>query len=74
MNSHNETAEAPPPQSQQCSACHTILEKIDYKIWGTKIFDPSSGSYLEDESLGSSDIEYTCPNCSAKLDPEGLIY
>lgn len=74
MNSRKKTAEPLPKKGQKCSACHTVLKKIDYKIWGTKIFDPLSGSYLEDESLGSSDIEYTCPNCSAKLDLEGVVY
>jgi uncharacterized CHY-type Zn-finger protein len=61
-------------KAPECSECHAELEKIDYTTWGAKIFDPSSGSYLEDESLGGSDIEFSCPNCAAKLNPEGLIF
>jgi hypothetical protein len=65
---------APKYQAPECSECHLELGKIDYKTWGTKLFDPLTGSYLEDESLGASDIEFSCPNCTAKLDPEGLIF
>jgi len=74
MSSRKKTADPSQKKIKKCSSCHTALKKIDYKIWGTKVFDPSTGSYLEDEALGSSDIEYTCPDCTAKLDPEGLVY
>ena len=46
------------------------LEKIDYQIWGTKKFNPETGNYDEDENLGSSDMQFSCPRCSVKLDPE----
>ena len=53
-----------------CADCGAILNKVDYTMWGTKKFDPQRGCYLEDESLGASDMEFTCPNCSAKLEPD----
>jgi hypothetical protein len=56
-----------------CIGCDTLLKTVDYKIWGTKRFDPKTGSYEEDDSLGNTDMEFSCPNCSAKLDPEAII-
>jgi hypothetical protein len=53
-----------------CTGCGSVLTKIDYTIWGTKRFDPTTRSYEEDESLGNCDMEYSCPNCSGKLNPE----
>ncbi len=60
--------------SSKCPECGAILQEIDYKTWGRYRFDPISGSYQEDESLGHSDIEFSCPKCDAKLDPEGLLF
>lgn len=54
----------------RCSECKAALEKIDYQIWGTKKFNSETGSYDEDENLGSSDMQFSCPRCSVKLDPE----
>lgn len=56
-----------------CTGCDALLKTVDYKIWGTKRFDPKTGSYKEDDSLGNTDMEFSCPNCSAKLDPEAII-
>ena len=50
------------------------MNDIEYKMWGSKKFDSQSGFYHEDESLGKSDIEFSCPKCSAELDPEGLLF
>jgi hypothetical protein len=61
-------------QASACPTCGVILKTLKYTIWGTKKFDPDSGSYLEDDSLGNSDMEVSCPNCSAKLDAEGLQF
>ena len=57
-----------------CPACESVLNSINYTMWGTKKFDLISRAYVEDESLGSSDLEFSCPNCSVKLDPEGVIF
>ena len=57
-----------------CSDCGMVLSKVNYTIWGTKRFDQESLSYREDEALGETDMEFTCPNCSAKLDLEGIIF
>ena len=48
-----------------CPDCSKELEKIDYKMWGTKRFDPETGSYEEDESPGNCDLIFTCPHCEA---------
>jgi C4-type Zn-finger protein len=61
-------------QASTCPSCGAILNTLSHTIWGTKKFDPNSGSYLEDESMGNSDMEVSCPNCSAKLDAEGLLF
>lgn len=39
----------------------------------TKKYDSETNSYIEDEALGNSDMEFYCPNCSGKLDPEGIV-
>lgn len=56
-----------------CPHCNTVLNTVSYQIWGTKKFDYKSGGYKEDESLGNTDMEFTCPNCSAKLEPESVL-
>lgn len=56
-----------------CTDCNAVLKTVSYQIWGTKWFNPESGSYEEDDSLGNSDMEFCCPNCSAKLDAEAII-
>jgi hypothetical protein len=66
--------QAEKPKAGECPACSATLNNIDYKMWGSKSFDQDAGSYLEDETLGTSDMEFTCPSCSAKLDPEGIIF
>jgi hypothetical protein len=55
-----------------CFACGAELKTIDYTIWGAKIFRQETKSYVEDDSVG--DMEFSCPNCSAKLNPDGLIF
>ena len=57
-----------------CPSCGAAMKTIDYKVWGTKRFSPSTGFYEDDDSPGNSDMEFTCPNCSCKLDPEGLVF
>jgi hypothetical protein len=37
-------------------------------------FDPEGNAYVNDDSPGNADIEYSCANCSAKVDPEGIIF
>lgn len=61
-------------QASACPSCGIILKSLSYTIWGTKKFDSNSGSYLEDESMGNSDMEVSCPNCSGKLNAEGLLF
>jgi len=61
-------------QAQECWACGAVLNKVAYTMWGSKKFDSRSGDYVEDDELGSSDIEVSCPSCSAKLDPEGILF
>lgn len=56
-----------------CSDCGTELKTVNYTIWGTKRYSVKSKSYVEDDSPGNTDMEFTCPNCSAKLDPDGLM-
>jgi hypothetical protein len=56
-----------------CPDCNAALKTVSYQIWGTKKFDAKTGSYQEDESLGNTDMQFSCPNCSAKLDPEPII-
>ena len=56
-----------------CPDCGSTLKTIDYQIWGTQRFNPERGRYVEDDSLGNTDMEFRCPNCSAKLDPDAII-
>jgi hypothetical protein len=49
------------------------LLKVDYKTWGVQRFDPTTGKYEEDDTPGNSAIEFSCPNCSIKLDPEPFL-
>ena len=56
-----------------CPDCSKKLETIDYKMWGTKRFDPKTGSYEEDERLGNCDLIFTCPHCEAELDPDKVL-
>jgi hypothetical protein len=53
-----------------CPDCGAPLEKVDYTIWGTKRWDAERGRFDEDETLGNTDMEFRCPNCSAKLEPD----
>jgi DNA-directed RNA polymerase subunit RPC12/RpoP len=56
-----------------CPDCNSVLTTVSYQIWGTKRFDDKTGGYQEDESLGNTDMEFACPNCSAKLEPESVL-
>jgi DNA-directed RNA polymerase subunit RPC12/RpoP len=56
-----------------CPDCNSVLKTVSYQIWGTKRFDAKTGGYKEDESLGNTDMEFTCPNCSSKLEPESIL-
>ena len=67
---HNNKDKEPPP----CAGCNVPLKTISYTIWGTKRFNPKTKSYEEDDSPGNTDMEFTCPKCSAKVDPEGVIF
>jgi hypothetical protein len=58
----------------KCEDCGAVLKKVNYTMWGTKKFDPTRGNYVEDESLGESDLEFTCPSCSAKLEPDEKLF
>lgn len=57
----------------KCPDCNAVLQTVSYQIWGTKRFDAASSAYEEDDSLGNTDMEFSCPKCSAKLDPEAII-
>ena len=57
----------------RCTECKAALKKIDYQIWGTKRFNARTGNYDEDDSPGNTDMEFTCPKCSVKLDSEAII-
>jgi rubredoxin len=61
------------PKLLSCPDCQKELQKIDYKMWGTKRFNPEMGSYEEDESPGNCDLVFTCPHCEAELDPEAVL-
>lgn len=56
-----------------CPECREELQTIDYKMWGTKRFNPATGSYEEDERPGSCDLVFTCPHCEAELDPDVVL-
>jgi len=57
-----------------CPDCGKPMPTISYTIWGTKRFDPRTSCYREDDSPGNSDMEFRCPNCSATIVPEGIIF
>jgi len=44
-----------------CDSCGGSLTTIDYKVWGTKRFNPTTGSYDEDDSMGNADMEFLLP-------------
>lgn len=69
--SDNSKAKAAPPK---CSGCNAPLKTIDYRSWGMMRFDPERKVYVDDDSPGNSDIEYSCPKCSAKIDAEGILF
>ena len=56
-----------------CTGCNAILKTVNYTSWGTQRFNPSTGSYEEDYSPGNTDLEFSCPNCSAEVDAEAII-
>jgi uncharacterized CHY-type Zn-finger protein len=56
-----------------CPECQTELDTINYKIWGTKRFNTLTGSYEEQETLGSYDMNFSCPNCETLLDSEAVL-
>jgi hypothetical protein len=64
-------ADSSPPR---CTACDQPLRTINSTCWVTMRFDPEDNAYVNDDSPGNADIEYSCANCSAKVDPEGIIF
>jgi hypothetical protein len=56
-----------------CTGCSAVLKTVSYTLWGTKRFDTKTGDYEEDDSPGNTDLEFSCPNCSAELDAEAII-
>ena len=62
-----------PNKLLSCPDCQKELQKIDYKMWGTKRFDPETEAYEEDESPGNCDLVFTCPHCEAELDPDLVL-
>jgi len=56
-----------------CPGCNVVLQTVSYQIWGTKKFDAKTGDYEEDDSPGNTDMEFSCPKCSAELDAEAII-
>jgi DNA-directed RNA polymerase subunit RPC12/RpoP len=58
----------------QCPDCGALLRAISYTTWGTMRFDANRKLYIEDDSPGNADIEYSCTKCSSKLDPEGILF
>lgn len=64
-------ANGSPPR---CSGCNEPLKTIEYRSWGTMRFDAERKVYADDDSPGNADIEYSCPKCSAKVDPEGILF
>lgn len=56
-----------------CTDCNAVLKVITYQIWGTKRWDAKTGDYEEDDSPGNTDMEFSCPKCSAELDAEAII-
>src|SRR5689334_6271536 len=41
-----------------CESCGESLTTIDYKVWGTKRFNPTTGNYDEDDTMGNADVEF----------------
>jgi hypothetical protein len=66
----NHASSSPP----KCAGCQSPLTTINYTAWATMRFDPKQKSYFEDDSPGNADVELSCPNCSAKIDPEGILF
>jgi predicted RNA-binding Zn-ribbon protein involved in translation (DUF1610 family) len=62
------------PRPPACPDCGKPMHTVSYTIWGITRFNPQTGTYEEDESLGNTDMEFRCPHCSAKIDPEGIIF
>jgi predicted RNA-binding Zn-ribbon protein involved in translation (DUF1610 family) len=56
-----------------CADCNAVLKVVTYQMWGTKRFNAETGDYDEDDSPGNTDLEFSCPKCSAKLDAEAII-
>lgn len=56
-----------------CTGCNTVLKTVTYTMWGTKRWNAKAGYYEEDDSPGNTDIEFSCPKCSAELDAEAII-
>ena len=56
-----------------CTGCNAVLKVITYQMWGTKRWDAKTRDYEEDDSPGNTDMEFSCPNCSAELDAEAII-
>ena len=63
--------ESSPPK---CNGCNQPLTTINSTCWVTMRFHPEENAYVNDDSPGNADIEYSCANCSAKVDPEGIIF
>lgn len=57
-----------------CESCGESLTTIDYKVWGTKRFNPATGNYDEDDTMGNADMEFACPKCSGKLEPVEAMF
>jgi hypothetical protein len=62
-----------PQRLLSCPECHKELQTIEYKMWGTKRFNPAMGSYDEDESPGNGDLIFTCPHCEAEIDSDAVL-
>jgi len=56
-----------------CTGCNAVLKVVTYQMWGTKRFNAETGDYDEDDSPGNTDLEFSCPKCSEKLDAEAII-
>ena len=52
----------------KCPDCEKELECVVYTKWGQKVWNGTA--WEEDEYYG--EVEFRCPECSAKLDPEVL--
>jgi len=56
-----------------CPDCNAALTSINYELWGKKKFNPMTGNYEDDRAWGSSEMQLSCPACSATLDPDPAI-